>query len=647
MSVYAPQSLGVDALGRPAEVRGGALGSFQRQGWSLRTRIFVQFFAAIVPLVGLLIYETHAESLLVKDVNSGLELNALAQSSAENYRRFMNGVTDAVDTGELSGNARDALHQTRAVLEQTLAVHSTAELRDAAESVVRIDSALAADPSLKTLMAVKKDINAADGRIKATSAAIEQELQQRVARQKADGRRQAWLSAALTIGTLVILLLILQRTVKQITYPISMAVDVAKHVTAGDLTGEILVVRSDELGELQAALLQMHIALSEIVAEVRSGSVEIADASADIQNGTVDLARRTTSQTDGVRRISASAKELLERVTQNARTSQKASEATRETRLLATRGGEMVGEVVATMQAIHAGSKQVVDFIAVIENIAFQTNILALNAAVEAARAGEEGRAFAVVAAEVRDLANRSAQSAKEAKQLIGRTFTQVDDGTRLVEQAGATMSEIITAVGAVAETVEAVQATSQRQQQEAEEVARIAEQIAATTLENSQFVRESEAAAIGLHSRADTLGKAVGRFKVLRHVRLALDSAAQILDGAAELPAFASNLSVRGIALETQTALERGQRVQVRLHLPTPRGLVPVRVEGIVSRTDTPGERYPFAHGLRLRAVANADRLVLRSWFAERLEAARREGGSLRANFDGLADFDRLASFS
>ena len=623
----------------------GGFALLRMSDWSLRKRIFVQFFAAILPLVALLVYETRAESVMVRDINQGLAVNALATDSAASYREFVNGVTDAVDTGALSPSAREALHHSLGVLHQLLKLRPTPALQEAAGAVGRIDTALASDASMKTLASVRKDINTADGGIKSTASDIEKALQARASQQQVDGRRQTWLIIGLAIGTLIVLIVVLRRTVNEITRPIAMAVNVAQRVTEGDLTGEIEVARRDELGELQAALLKMHIALSEIVAEVRRGAVQIADASSDIANGTADLARRTESQTEGVARISASANQLRVSVTENAKESQQASTIARSTTELATRGGEIVGQVVATMQAIHAGSKQVVDFIAVIEAIAFQTNILALNAAVEAARAGEGGRAFAVVAAEVRELANRSAQSAKEAKQLIGKTFTQVDDGTRLVEQAGATVTEIIAAVRSVADTVEAVLATSQRQQADAEDVANIAEQIAGMTRENTDFVRDSEGAAAGLKDRAAGLSEAVGRFKVLRHVRLPIDAPAEIRFDGEESSAVVQDISVRGLCLETAAPLPLETRVLVTLQLTTGAGSVPVTVEGIVARAGSPGRRLACSHGLRLRRIADADRETLRNWLAAALAAARSRSSQLRANFDGLAELDRLPS--
>jgi methyl-accepting chemotaxis protein len=613
---------------------------FVRSGWSMRTRIFLQVMGAVLPLVALLIYETHSENLLLREVNARLNLAQLASSAVDNYREFINGVTDAADTGQLAPAARVALHQTLDSLHQLAAIDSSPELRTSIDDVTRVDAAVGADSSMKGLLTVRKDINDGSAQIKATASAIQTELATRLVKQRAQDERQSLVSTGMATATLMVLIWVLRRTVMQIAEPISIAVNVAKRVTAGDLTGEIEVRRRDEFGELLSALMRMHFELSEIVAEVRRGSVQIADASQHIADGTDDLARRTERQAEGVAQISTSAQQLRQSVNENASESEKANAVAREATVIATRGGEIVGRVVQTMQSIHAGSKQVVDFIGVIENIAFQTNILAINAAVEAARAGESGRGFAVVATEVRDLANRSARTAKDAKELIGRTFTHVNDGTRFVEQAGGTMTDIIAAVRSLADTTEAVLTASRRQQSDADAVADTAQQIDGMTRANSDFVRDSEAAAAGLRERAKSLNQTVDRFKVLRHVRLTVNWVASLIHAHAEASASVRSISVNGIGFESSTQLDVGQNVLLRLQLPAGGS---VMVEASLAWCNRPGQSMPFAHGGRLLRVAQSGRSELRQWLAAELSAERQRSQELRANFDGLPAFDRL----
>ncbi|MEO8342430.1 MAG: methyl-accepting chemotaxis protein, partial [Gallionella sp.] len=251
---------------------------------------------------------------------------------------------------------------------------------------------------------------------------------------------------------------------RSIIRPLSNAIEIARHVADGDLTSRIEINSRDETGQLLQALKDMNASLGGIVGEVRLTIDTIITAAQQIAAGNSDLSQRTEEQASSLEETASSMEELTSTVKQNAENAKQANQLAANASDIAVKGGLAVNEVVQTMASISTSSKKIVDIISVIEGIAFQTNILALNAAVEAARAGEQGRGFAVVASEVRNLAQRSAAAAKEIKSLIDDSVSNVDTGSRQVDQAGATMQEIVTAVKRVTDIMSEIAAASNEQ---------------------------------------------------------------------------------------------------------------------------------------------------------------------------------------
>ena len=303
--------------------------------------------------------------------------------------------------------------------------------------------------------------------------------------------------------------------VRSITQPLRRAVDLALAVADGNLQGADETPDRNEIGELIAAQQQMRARLRPIVQQVRQGSDAVALASAEIAQGNQDLSARTESQASALEQTAASMEELSATVRHNADSAQQASQLTQTAHSIASQGGQMVGQMVQTMQGIHDSSRKMGDIIGVIDSIAFQTNILALNAAVEAARAGEQGRGFAVVASEVRSLAQRSAEAAKEIKGLIGSSVERVEDGSRLVSQAGETMTEIVSSVRRVSGIIEEITAASSEQSDNVAQISQSVSQLDNMTQQNAALVEESTAASESLREQAVQLTRAVAQFKL------------------------------------------------------------------------------------------------------------------------------------
>jgi len=290
---------------------------------------------------------------------------------------------------------------------------------------------------------------------------------------------------------------------------------VANAVAKGDLTQRIEVRSQDEIGKLMQALKDMNESLSGIVGEVRNTTESITVASQEIAQGNADLSQRTEEQASSLEETASSMEELTSTVRQNAENAKQANQLATNASDVAVKGGKVVGDVVETMASISSSSKKIVDIISVIEGIAFQTNILALNAAVEAARAGEQGRGFAVVAGEVRNLAQRSAAAAKEIKGLIDDSVEKVDSGSRQVDQAGATMNEIVQAVKRVTDIMSEISAASQEQGAGIEQVNQAVVQMDEVTQQNAALVEEAAAAAEAMQGQAEVLMHAVSVFKL------------------------------------------------------------------------------------------------------------------------------------
>jgi methyl-accepting chemotaxis protein len=295
------------------------------------------------------------------------------------------------------------------------------------------------------------------------------------------------------------------------------AIALAERVAQGDLTPQNEVESHDEIGQLIAALQRMTAGLRRIIGDVRDSTESITTASGEIAQGNQDLSGRTEQAAASLQQTAASMHELTGTVTQSADSATHANQLVMSASDFATRGGAVVSQVVETMQDINSSSRRVVEIIAVIDGIAFQTNILALNAAVEAARAGEQGRGFAVVASEVRSLAQRSAQAAKEIKSLIGDSVNKVESGARLVESAGTTMDDILKSVKQVSDIVREIVAAANEQRDGISQVNTAVGQLDGVTQQNAALVEQSAAAAGSLQEQAQRLSRLVGSFTLDR----------------------------------------------------------------------------------------------------------------------------------
>lgn len=302
---------------------------------------------------------------------------------------------------------------------------------------------------------------------------------------------------------------------RRIVAPLQEAILIAETVASGDLSKEFSSNAEGEFGRLLTALSTMEDTLTELVGRIKQSTDSLAVSAYEIDAGNSNLSSRTEQQVSALTETAASMEQLTVTVRQNAERAHSASSLAVTASATAGRGGEVVDQVVHTMDAISGSSRKIVDIIQVIEGIAFQTNILALNAAVEAARAGEQGRGFAVVASEVRSLAQRSAEAAKQIKELITASVAQVESGSGLVEQAGSTMKDIMQSVGQVTGLLGEISGALQQQSEGIAHVNTAVAHMDSTNQQNAALVMQASQAAAALNARTQDLQQAVGAFKL------------------------------------------------------------------------------------------------------------------------------------
>ncbi|MDP2066995.1 MAG: methyl-accepting chemotaxis protein [Burkholderiaceae bacterium] len=328
---------------------------------------------------------------------------------------------------------------------------------------------------------------------------------------------QIYFIAAVAVGIVIAALFgfaIARSVTMQIGGEPAQAAALLRRIADGDLTVDVHTRPGDHTSVLAAAR-DMQASLSKVVATVRSGVDSVSTASSQIAAGNLDLSSRTEHQASNLQQTAASMEEMNAIVRNNADSARQATQLASSASAVAVKGGQVVGQVVTTMDEITASSRKISDIISVIDGIAFQTNILALNAAVEAARAGEQGRGFAVVASEVRNLAQRSADAAKEIKTLIGTSVERVEAGAHLVGEAGSTMSDIVSQVRKVADLIGEISAATVEQTSGIGQVSDAVNQLDQVTQQNAALVEESAAAADSLKQQAERLVEAVSIFKL------------------------------------------------------------------------------------------------------------------------------------
>ena len=426
-----------------------------------------------------------------KDIDSGMqELTALMKNPAD-----------------ATAKEREMLEQLRALEAKYLPIATKIGALATTQQTEAAKASLVADcmPLLKQVIAHIHEFNVVM-RTSATESVTAAQEAYEVSK---------WTMLALSAVSLLLGSLIAWWLTRSISRPLKEAVTIAQNVSAGDLTSTITVDSKDELGQLKLALKEMNDNLLRIVGDVRHGTDTIATASSEIATGNLDLSSRTEQQAGSLQETASAMEGLTATVKQNAENAQQANKLATTASDIAVKGGAVVARVVETMASINESSKKVVDIIGVIDGIAFQTNILALNAAVEAARAGEQGRGFAVVASEVRSLAQRSASAAKEIKQLIGTSVAKVDAGAALVDEAGATMGEILDSIQRVTGIMGDISSASDEQTRGIEQINHAIAQMDQVTQQNAALVEEAAAAAASMQSQTSSLAELVSVFKL------------------------------------------------------------------------------------------------------------------------------------
>ncbi|WP_308494388.1 methyl-accepting chemotaxis protein [Duganella lactea] len=443
---------------------------------------------------------------LAAEKNDPAEVKEVRQDTAEHIALFRRLIKE-MDAASTDGEVRRAMEQVRPDVDRYL--KSAEEMVEL--SLTNPAAAQTKFPAfMETFRVLEKSMAALSDLIEKNSDAT-----------KAVGDAAVVQSRLYILGfgllAVAVSLLVGQMMARAILGPLGEAVDFAARVAKGDLSSRMEVADLDvtETGQLKRALREMNLSLHGIVSQVRGGTDAIALASGEIAAGNMDLSARTESQASSLQQTASSMEEMTSAVRQNSSNAGEANKLASSAADVATRGGAVMAQVVATMGGISASSQKIVDIIAVIEGIAFQTNILALNAAVEAARAGEQGRGFAVVASEVRGLAQRSDAAAKEVRQLIEASAAQVGEGSALVGQAGGTMEEIVTSIERVTTIVGEIATASREQEMGIDQVNQAIGTIDSATQQNAALVEQAAAAAAALQDQADRLAEAVKVFRL------------------------------------------------------------------------------------------------------------------------------------
>ncbi|HQY77994.1 MAG TPA: methyl-accepting chemotaxis protein [Rhodoferax sp.] len=462
-------------------------------------------------------------------VDAAVRWMGLAESQAARTQAIVISSDPAVEDalkGAMAATAAQASEVQKMIEAWPLLEADRAQLAKVTAARKAVDDALAQARQLKLggqapeLVAFmeKTYAPAADAHLKSLGdfVQLQQQTEQNQLQRIADSRvttiRVGIAAMALVILAIGVGAFLLIRSIQR---PLSQANDLAYHIAEGDLSQHETVTRGDEFGELLRSLYAMSGSLARTVQQVRQSTDSIATASAEIAAGNHDLSARTEQTSSNLQETAAAMEQFTSTIQQSASSAQQASSLAAGASGVARRGGEVVTQVVSTMEAIQHSSQKIADIIGVIDGIAFQTNILALNAAVEAARAGEQGRGFAVVASEVRSLAGRSAEAAKEIKQLISTSVEKVEAGSRLVQDAGTTMQDIVQSVQRVNDMIGEITAASTEQSTGVSQVNQAVGNLDQMTQQNAALVEESAAAAQSLREQAEQLTEVVSKFKV------------------------------------------------------------------------------------------------------------------------------------
>ena len=475
-------------------------------------------------------------TVVVTDNNVRMKLNQEMSEAVHVVARVMRTIVLLSDADQKAlefkkiGVAREAYDHARTELEHFTAVGEAKALRAALDADAQVARAInnkvialgmdnrTKEATTLLLSDAREATQRWQDKIELNLALQEKHNAERFEASKADyAAARTTLIAAAVLGAAVAAVLalsVVRSIVRALGGEPADVAALAQAVASSDLTTQISVKQGDSTSVV-AAMARMQHALSGIVKGVRGNAESVAAASAQIANGNLDLSSRTEEQASALQQTAASMEQLGATVKQNADNARQANQLALGASEVALKGGAVVAQVVDTMKGITDSSNRIVDIIAVIDSIAFQTNILALNAAVEAARAGEQGRGFAVVASEVRSLAQRSAAAAKEIKSLITESVQRVGEGTALVDSAGATMNEVVASIRRVTDIVGEISAASAEQATGVAQVGDAVAQMDQATQQNSALVEQSAAAAASLKEQADALVGAVAVFRL------------------------------------------------------------------------------------------------------------------------------------
>ncbi len=387
----------------------------------------------------------------------------------------------------------------------------------ASAATAAFDAGAAADSATlnQSLSSAREQIRAVDDGVGRIQTLVDQDIAAAQAQYQSETTRLAWSFGIVMVLVLIVVMPLTLLNSTSITRPVHHARDIALAIAEGDLTRTIHVHGKDETADLLRALDHMQRALRTLVGEVRDSAQRIHMASREVAAGNADLSSRTEQTASNLEETASAMEELTATVRDSASSAGHASDLAGSAAQVAQRGGDAVAQVVTTMDEINHASHKIADIIGVIDGIAFQTNILALNAAVEAARAGEQGRGFAVVASEVRSLAGRSAEAAREIKQLINASVEKVENGSRQVQDAGATMGEIVSSVQRVNDIIQEISTAASEQSKGINQVNSAVVQLDQMTQQNAALVEQSTASAESLKDQAGRLNDVVARFRL------------------------------------------------------------------------------------------------------------------------------------